>query len=415
MESWVNINVTQNYSIANFYQYHCLNWKILTKQRDEIKYLFEVIAPILWAFGTAGNIIGLIVSFSESPYPAVILTRIYYSVGVLNCAVMLLYPIMDLIGEFNDLPFFSRATWKHYIADYHFPIARALTHLSLGVYVIYILSQALAILYPFLFRNHFTTRRIVIIILIYYAYVQIWFYPIKYWFTVIEVKDTCGSDINSTRYVNKFMTTKELNSTSWKIYSIFRVFFTNFIPILSIIVFKLCLLKRKRKIMSQRYSFMTVSSTNQNHVIYGKTLTKFDNTFKSDIIHDGNVNNINNDELKFDRSLNRSKLRVPIEPINLYQINKIAKRRRDHHMDIRMLAIMTLQYIIFLLPATIFVMTIGYFILLTPKNINVILGISTFLEYLYISLTFYLNLIFNPNYRLVVKMGMKKLVSKILK
>ncbi|CAK9294596.1 unnamed protein product [Gordionus sp. m RMFG-2023] len=410
MKSWTNLTEAQTYSDVNFFQYNCLNRTILTKQREEIKYLFEVIAPILWAFGTAGNIIGLIVSFSESPYPAVILTRIYYVVGLLNCAVILLYPIVNLIGEFNNLKFFFQSTWKYYIADYHFPIARALIHLSLGVYVIYVLSQAIAILYPFVYRKYFTSRRIIIIILIYYAYVQIWFYPIRYWFTVVDVTDTCGSDINSTRYINKFMTTNELNSTSWRIYTIFRVCFTNFIPILSIMVFKICLLKRKRKIMSliQRYSFMTVSK-GQDIYRENKTSTKLDSTFKSDIIRDGNVNNINNDELKFDRSLNRSK-----QPINLYQINKIAKRRRDYNTDVRMLAIMTLQYIIFLLPATIFIMTLGYLTLPTPKNINIVLGISAFLEYLYISMTFYLNLIFNHHYRVVVKMGMKKLVSKIL-
>ncbi|CAK9294589.1 unnamed protein product, partial [Gordionus sp. m RMFG-2023] len=333
MNSWVNLNVSQTYPVFNFY-HDCLNRIILTKQQEQIKYLFEVIVVILWVFGTTGNIIGLMVAFDESPYPSVILTRIYYGVCLLNCLVMLLYPIMNLYGEFNNLPFFFRATWKHYIADYHFPIVRALIHLALGVYVIHILSQGIAILYPFLYRKYFTAHRIVIIILIYYAYVQIWFYPARYWLTVVEVTNICGSDINSS--IKIFMTTREINSTNWKIYSIVKECFTNYIPVLSILVLKLCLLKRKKKIMSriQGYSSMIASSTKKTNDYYRKikTLTKLDSIFKSKINRDGNVNNINN-EVEIDRSSNLSKLRVPVEPINLYQINKIAQRRRDYKMD----------------------------------------------------------------------------------
>ncbi|CAK9294597.1 unnamed protein product [Gordionus sp. m RMFG-2023] len=397
MEPLVQSNIARTYNSSDLDD--CTKLLILTKEQEAVKNVFQIISPILCMLGIVGNTMGLIVAFKEKHYPMAILTRAFYGVNMINCVIMILYPIMDLMGEFNRHQFWLGNSWQHYISDYHFPIAKALINQSLGIYVIFSLSQMIAISFPYFYRKYFTTSKIAILILTYYVYVQIWYYPTRYWFIVLRIENACGFDPNLTIYVRKLHKYKK---TAWMIYAILRECFTKIIPILSVIVFKLCLLKKKRKILQRiknrgNLGVTTKPSKRSESIVKSNKLSS--NILKPRICDRDNAKN--GDETKLSKRQSS------------HDTSKFTQKRRDYNMNIRMLAIILIQCILFLLPATIFVISVYSYEFLMLKNMELTFGICTFLEYLYISQTFYLNLIFNPEYRFKVQIIRKDFMGKI--
>ncbi|CAK9294598.1 unnamed protein product [Gordionus sp. m RMFG-2023] len=395
-------SVIKNHILRSDYlnntHYNCTMFLTFNRFQLRVKYLIEFSAPIFWFLGVSGNVLGFIVAFSEKPYPRVILTRSFYGVNIINCLLMILYPILDLIGEFNRAPFWEGTVWKHYLADYHFPIAKSLINLSLGIYVLFSLSQMFATMYPHVYRKYFTTTNIIVLIVTNYLYVQLWFFPARWWFLAVEVKNICGFIHSKPIYIRVFTTHQKRETEGWIAYGFLREIFTKLIPILSIIIFKLLLLKKKKTIMHR-----------VNRYRLANTLPQIMST----------EGNIKPGERNFRDLIIDQKVKVQVikttESLIENQTDRYTQKLKDFNMDLRTLAIITLQCIFFLLPTTIFLVTLDFYAAGTSANIEIGFIICTLLEYLYVALTFYLNIIFNPEYRHRVGMTMKDFWNKIEK
>ncbi|CAK9294613.1 unnamed protein product [Gordionus sp. m RMFG-2023] len=366
----------------------CIPWSIVNKGNRSLFMFFITVAPILCATGLFGNFLGLIFTFKERPHPNVTLTRALYMVNVFNCVFMLVYPILDLIGELKFLNFWIDISWNRYISDYHFPIAKSLVNFSFGIYATLALSQIIGTAFPFEYKIWFQPKNIVSMLVFLFIYVIVWCIPTKWWFDIDSRIKVCGVDPILTVYHNKicYPDTK-LEFFSWTVYEVTREIFTKFLPALAILIVKIWTNKKKKSLLIRRINRCSNLSSN----LLPQTSSKFLLCCRKSRVGDMSAHP-NNDtvEIQHPTSKNNTVTRNP----------RLHARLRDNEVENKMIAIIGVEFIVFLFPVSIFLICRNFLIhKVKDYDIDIAFAFCTLMEYLYISLTFYLNLLFNPKYR----------------
>ncbi|CAK9294603.1 unnamed protein product [Gordionus sp. m RMFG-2023] len=372
----------ENYS-ENFL---CIPWSVVHNDKKWLFMFFIAIAPIVWVLGLAGNSLGLKMALKEKYSPNVLLTQALYLVNILNCLVMLMYPILDLIGELKFAKFWMKIYWNKYMADYHFPMAKSLVSFSFGIYVILALSQLIGTAFPFKYKNWFRNKNIMYMLVFNLVYVVVWCIPIKWWFVIEARINVCGLDPFFIVYYYKFNHISKKQILSWTIYEVSREIFTKFIPVLTIFLVKFWTNKKNKSMLAQRINRSSISNLNQL-----PSSSKFPFFCRKSRVSDISIRPDKNIDR---RGFESSKMASTVQDPKLYA------RLKDYKAEKRMIAIMGVEFIVFLFPVSVFLIFRNFFIgKLMDHDIDIAFAICTILEYLYISLTFYLNLIFNPSYR----------------
>ncbi|CAK9294912.1 unnamed protein product [Gordionus sp. m RMFG-2023] len=233
------------------------------------------------------------------------------------------------------------------------------------------------------------------------------------------------------RYTGRFI------EKNWIAYGIARELFTRIFPFLAILFLRIGVIRKKKKILDWKKeltvtSVAGVSSTmeppeklpNQYSLNYkdkikrivknkinimkdtreskkatNSSCTDYSNNKEEGLVNKdiaGNAHSIHNP------NPNIYSLPNPTDQKNIPTSTMIIleEREREHKTNIIMLVILMLEFVIFLLPVSVFMMIFDFYLEdLQEKSVDFAFAICNLLEYLYVSLTFYLNLIFNRGFR----------------
>ncbi|CAK9294114.1 unnamed protein product [Gordionus sp. m RMFG-2023] len=421
---------------------NCTLYKNYKFRAKFLRYLLEDISIIVLIFGVIGNSLGLYFAMRDKiMYIRVYLTRVFYAVNLINYIFMSLYPVLDLLAEFHLIPFRSRRPWKVYLINYHFPIAKTLVNFSFGIYVIFAISQLIAIVFPHYYRSNFTLYKIKFMLSICFLYYLVWYIPSGWWFEIMIIRNICGFDPDRIVYSRVFADYESNEErVGWIIFGIFRETFTRFIPVAIILALNYFSLKQKKLTLNWRLRH-TISSSQESKSTYRNLsfkLSKFGDSLRFSetlatnaerTIPYGNIktakstieyNNSSNTKSKNIISDDKSKIdmnsryiqdntgmtdlskNMPLadDKADSLCLLKIKQRELEYKLSIRMLAILMFEFLVLLFPVSIYLMTVDFFSdLMSVQELEIIFAACTLLEYTYISLTFYLNMIFNPAYR----------------
>ncbi|CAK9293830.1 unnamed protein product [Gordionus sp. m RMFG-2023] len=411
--------------------------------------VFVYLAPILLILGIIGNALGLYCAMRDKKiYIRVYLTHVFHAVNLVNYIFMLLYPVITLIAEFRLVRFINHLPWNIYLVDCHFPIAKTLINFSFGIYVIFGISQMMAIAYPHYYKSHFTLQRIKIMLAICFLYYSAWYIPSAWWFHILKLNNICGLDPKIFLYIRIFASFTKTERREWTIFGIFREIFTRFIPIGALLLLNYISLKHKRLNIKWRANQVisnlqvTIPSNTNRAAISpefeksgGKELTVSSiklpelsksehnvslTTTPSNIIDmafiDRNRNKIA-DTIDITNSKTSSTMISKTDSKTALGQHKVKQMELEYRISIRMLAILMLEFLVFLLPVSIYLIIVDFFdYLVTAGESEIAFAGCTLMEYAYISSTFYLNMIFNPAYRQdVYKVFRKSKLGKFYK
>ncbi|CAK9294117.1 unnamed protein product [Gordionus sp. m RMFG-2023] len=412
------------------------------KRRAKIvSLLFEYSAFIILILGIIGNSLGLYCAMRDQiKYIRVYLTRVFHAANLVNYILLLLYPILEVMGEFHTLHFGYQLRWNIYMSKYHFTIAKTLVNFSFGIYVIFAVTQMTAIVYPHYYKNYFTHRKIRIMLIVCFLYYLAWCIPAAWWFEILKLTNICGSDPNLIIYTLRIEPNKsQTERIGWTILIILTEIFTRFLPVAVILVLNYFSLKRKKLKIKWRSNYILSSlqettSVNLNQAVILPEFEKnssnifIESREKRKKIFDSavdtgslfarhfNVAIKKPSDIGYDKSNDNQNLTSSISnTVNISNISKIGSKNDskmssqtqqkikqmelEYKISIRMLAILMLQFVVFLFPVSIYLITIEFFDYETSGESDMALAGCTLLEYAYISFSFYLNMIFNPAYR----------------
>ncbi|CAK9293829.1 unnamed protein product [Gordionus sp. m RMFG-2023] len=394
--------------------------------------VFVYVAPILLILGIIGNALGLYCAMRDKIiYIRVYLTRVFHAVNLVNYIFMLIYPVIMLIAKFHLVRFINQLPWNIYLVDYHFSIAKTLINFSFGIYVIFGISQMMAIAYPHYYKSHFTLRKIKIMIVICFLYYSAWYIPSAWWFQILKFNNVCGLDPQTFLYIRIFASFTKTERREWTIFGIFREIFTRFIPIGALLLLNYISLKHKRLKIRWRFdqvnsNLQVATSSNTNEAVI---FPEFERNSRKELTVDSikpeltksehNVSltttpsNINDialiDRIRkkivdtIDITNSKTSSRIISKPdfkTDSIGQRKVKQMELEYKISIRMLAILMLEFLVFLLPVSIYLILVDFFdYLVTAGESEIAFASCTLMEYAYISSTFYLNMIFNPAYR----------------
>ncbi|CAK9300748.1 unnamed protein product [Gordionus sp. m RMFG-2023] len=380
---------------------NCTSWKTHHVPRLYIRIVFNL---VIWTIGIIGNSIGLYAAWEDrSKYIRVSLMKAYYAINLINLCFMYLYPLLDGLAEYCLWKFWNRYTWKYYLSTLHFPLAKTFLNLSFSICVIFAFAQIIAISYPIYYREHFTTRKIKLMILGCFIYLLIWFLPSAWWFHVIKIVNIC--DPFFLLYSWKLVTFKTLREkNAWITYGLFREFMTKFLPLAIISIFNIWSLKRKKEFLKCKPDLKLTDGIEgiteiPNLLVNDEMVEKTaSSTSKVQIavinIADGIGNGIQRSiSLHCDSPTNTTQL------INIQEL-KIKLKLKEYKINKRMLLINMLEYLIFLFPVPLYMILVDFLESHTiSDHQEFVFSICTLVEYMYVSFTFYVNFLFNPGYR----------------
>ncbi|CAK9294115.1 unnamed protein product [Gordionus sp. m RMFG-2023] len=407
---------------------NCTIAKNLTNTAMVTRSVFQYLGPIMLILGVIGNSLGLYCAMNDKIiYIRVYLTRVFHAVNLVNYIFMFLYPVLDMIAEFHLVGFVSRFPWNLYMANYHFPMAKTLVNFSFGIYVIFGISQMTAITYPHFYKNHFTLHKIKIMLVVCFLYFFALYVPSGWWFDLLELRNICGFDSKLIIYTRVFATYTNKERKGWLIFGFFREVFTRFIPVASILVLNYFFLKNKKSNLTWRSKQIVSNLQESTSVTINRAVLLPEFGYKKRGLSDRNketseLSKVNSSIItggKYDVDKNNkctentleiskvvstkassSAYSKPDSKADLESRRKIKQRVLEYKLSIRMLAILFVEFLIFLFPVSIYLMVVDFFEnILTTEESNIVFAACTLLEYAYISLTFYLNMIFNPAYR----------------
>ncbi|CAK9294131.1 unnamed protein product [Gordionus sp. m RMFG-2023] len=435
LEDLVDTQKSFEIQMLNSSGLNCTHYNENLKYKTRVvRQFFQYLAPIILTLGIIGNSLGLYCAMKDNVmYIRVYLTRVFHAVNLFNAVFMLLYPILDMIGESYLLDFVNQLPWNLYLVKYHFSMAKTLLNFAFGIYVIFGISQMIAIVYPHYYKRFITLRRIKIMLAISFLYYLAWYIPSAWWFELLKFSNVCGLETKII-YTRIFASFTKMERTRWIIFGFFRETFTRFIPVAIILVLNFFSLKHKklklRWRLSHRVSNLPETSisnmargTNISAVVDGNIKNELrDNIFQiaepskleynvAPITNSSNIIPSKNSRVGCNsKFIQDSKLinNIPSRTDSQGQ-RKIMQRELEYKISIRMLAILMLEFLVFLFPVSIYLTTVDFFdYLLTTGESDIAFAGCTMLEYSYISLTFYLNMIFNPAYREDVIRVLKK-------
>ncbi|CAK9300767.1 unnamed protein product [Gordionus sp. m RMFG-2023] len=351
--------------------------------------------------GVIGNAMALYAAWKDkSKYVRVILMKTFYAINLVSLKFMLWYPLLRSFAKYWRWKFwYGGKALRHFLANIVFPLSRIFFNLSFNIYVLFAFLQIIAILYPIYYRQHFTMRRIKFMILGCFVYVLIWYLPTAWWFQVVKV-DICDMDFATYMfYPPNFLLLKiSWEKNAWITYALLREFLTKFLPVSMIFIFNIWSLKHKKKLLKYK-SNLKLLNQKPERVEMNSTLTL------PTVI---SVNNRANDSiktLKYDRTTS---------PPNLMDAQelKIKYKWTEYNINKRMVLINMLEYFFFLFPKPLYIL---YIHLMKPHILSdheeLAFSICTSMEYMYVILTFYLNLLFNPGYREEVVSLLRKSIN----
>ncbi|CAK9294601.1 unnamed protein product [Gordionus sp. m RMFG-2023] len=371
-----------NIGLANSSEnFSCIPLSVMYNNKKSLFWFFITIAPIVCVMGLLGNALGLKIALKEKFQPNVLLTRALYLANVFNCLIMLIYPILDLIGELKFLNFWFKISWNRYMADYHFPIAKSFVNFSFGIYVTLALSQLMGIAFPFKYKIWFRTKNIVYMLVFNFIYVVLWSIPFRWRFNTNSI-NVCG--VNPVYYYKFSDPDSKQALFSWTTYEVTREVFTKFIPALVILLFKVWTNKMRKLLLVHRINHS--SNASLNRLISSGRFPKF---CRKSRVSDMPINL----EFNMERQPESSRKAPVIQNPN------IQARLRDYEVENKLIGILGIEFIVFLFPVSIFLICRNYIPTGNDYEIDIAFAFCTLMEYLYISLTFYLNLAFNPRYR----------------
>ncbi|CAK9300766.1 unnamed protein product [Gordionus sp. m RMFG-2023] len=358
------------------------------KTFEKLEFYMMIFNLFMWVMGVIGNAMGLYAAWKdESKYVRVILMKTFYAINLVTLKFMLLYPLLASFAKYGQWKFWYGKALRHYLANIVFPLSRIFLNLSFNIYVLFAFAQIVAILYPLYYKQHFTIRGIKFMILGCFFYVLIWFLPSAWWFQVVKI-NICDMNFETFMlYPPNFLHHKiSWEVKAWITYGLLREFSTKFLPVSMIIIFNIWSLKHRKKLLKYK-SNLKLLNQKRERIEMNSNLT-----FQPTII---NVKVRVNDSIKtrkYDRTTSPPDLIVAEEL-------KIKFKWTEYNINKRMVLINMLEYFIFLFPKSLYLI---YIHSRKPHNISdyeeLVFNICTSLEYMYVILTFYLNLIFNPGY-----------------
>ncbi|CAK9300883.1 unnamed protein product [Gordionus sp. m RMFG-2023] len=353
----------------------------------------------IWIMGIIGNAMGLYAAWKdESKYVRVILMKTLYTINLVTMKFMLWYPLLGSFAKYRQWKFWYGKAFRHYLANIVFPLSSIFLNLSFNIYVLFAFVQIVAILYPLHYRQHFTMRGIKFMILGCFVYVLIWFLPTAWWFQLVNI-DICDMDFAAFMlYPPNFLPRKiSWEKNAWITYILLREFLTKFLPLSIIISFNIWSLKHRKKLLKYK-SNLKLLNQKRERVEMNSTL-KFQPTVISLKVRNSSIK-----ILKYDRT------KSPPDLID--QELKIKFKWTEYNINKRMVLIYMLEYFLFLFPKPLYLI---YIHSLKPHIISdheeLAFSICTSMEYVYVILTFYLNLLFNPGYREEVVSLLRKSVK----
>ncbi|CAK9303032.1 unnamed protein product [Gordionus sp. m RMFG-2023] len=392
----LNLSLPQpalDYKIVNSSgNFTCVPWSVVYKNNKSMFIFFITIAPIVFVMGLVGNSLGLKIAFREKSHPNVIVTRALYSANVINFVTMFIYPILDLIGELKFYKFWTKKPWNRYMANFHFPIAKSLVSFSFGIYVILALSQMIGTAFPVKYKMWFRTRNIMYMLMFNFIYVVLWFIPTRWLFEMQNRMNVCGVEPYLIVYYYKFCypdTKRE--RLLWTTYEAARVFFTKFLPALAILLVKIWTNRIHKSLLIKRI--------NRNLDVNSSNLLPPSNKFSGFYRNLKESDNSLSPEYRMAKSSEGES--QPSSSKNfIIRSPKLYTKLRDNKVENTLIGIIGIEFVVLLFPVSIFLIFRNFYInTMMDYDIDVALAVCTLVEYLYISLTFYLNLIFNPIYR----------------
>ncbi|CAK9294109.1 unnamed protein product, partial [Gordionus sp. m RMFG-2023] len=405
---------------------NCTVYKNIDPKLEHMKLIFEYLSIILWILGLFGNAIGLYVAMRDKIiYVRVYISRVFFTSNLINIICMLIFPIIEISPGYILFPFKGRLPWNVFLVYFHFPIAETLVSYSFSVYVIYAFCQMIAIMYPLHYKYHFTLKKIQWMLALTFFYSLAWYIPSAWWFEIVKRVNICGLDPNLVIYAQIFGSNKlKANRRVWIIFGMFREILTRFIPVTIIIISNYLTLKHKKSSLNWRKSNYRAqlpeipSPLNLNLTVVlsdskescqtpldtirtGHAKSKIFPVLESS--SNGYLGGINTLTELYPETLNSKILTATSKTItivdSLTQI-KIKQSILEYKRSKRMMAILILEFVVFLFPVSIYITTVDFYEhLLTTEELDIVFIVFTILEYAYISLNFYLNMIFNPTYR----------------
>ncbi|CAK9294126.1 unnamed protein product [Gordionus sp. m RMFG-2023] len=446
LENLIEYESNFRIAILNGTDLNCTLYRNLKYRNKVVRNLFVCIASIIIIFGIIGNSLGLYCAMKDKIiYIRVYLTRVFYSINLVNYIFMLIYPVLDIIAEFHLMPFRRGLNWNLYMVHYHLIMSQTLINFSFGIYVIFGISQMMAIVYPLYYRSHFNLYKIKIMLDICFLYNLVWYIPSIWWFDLLKLTNLCGFPPELIVYTRRFSLYKNRKErVGWILLGFLMEIFTKFLPVAIILVLNYLSLKHKKSTIKKKFNYaasnLQETSSNINKAVLlpefeknrdlildemgeknsGFILGELD-TNKNKASADNGIkvttpkikNNVMAITMPSDTTSDSKILHSRFIPYNmetsilktdtkkeLQILRKIKKSELEYKLSIRMLAILMFQFVVLLLPVSVYIMTTDFFDeLLTPSESEMLLAGCVLLQYVYISLTFYLNMMFNPAYR----------------
>ncbi|CAK9294124.1 unnamed protein product [Gordionus sp. m RMFG-2023] len=438
MTGLYNLNALINYEgnfeivVVNGSDINCTLYKNYKPRIIVMRLIFQYLGLIILISSVIGNSLGLYCAMKGKViYIRVYLTRVLHSVNLVNCIFMFLYPVLDMVTGYHLIPFRNQKSWNVYMVHYHFPLAKTFFNFSFGIYVIFAISQMIAIVYPHYYRRYFTLRKIKIMIMMCFLYYCAWYIPSAWWFELLTLKNICGFDSGFVIYSRIFATFKSsAQGVGWIVFGVFREFFTRFLPVGTILTLNYLSIQQKKIMLKLRLKnalsnlqkstadiinravvipeflkksafVFIITGVDKNLVDRGIMVKQPTNNYimqPSKIITERKcMNSSPKSNLRVSGSSNILKINSQLDSLDQ---GKIKQRELEYKISLRMLTILMIEFVVFLFPVSIFIIMVDF-----NKNqwttgeSEMALAGCTLLEYSYTSFAFYLNMIFNPAYR----------------
>ncbi|CAK9293812.1 unnamed protein product [Gordionus sp. m RMFG-2023] len=358
---------------------------------------------------------------------AVNLVNVIWSLGV---RLLEIFEIVRVIRIYTD-PKQDRSIssswvddypWNFYASKIHFPLTNPFITLGFLIYVLFFLSQMIAVKYPFSYKRIYTLKYLRIMIAICFIYGLVWYIPTFNWLKIVIIpicpyksrdniiqgfvkNDSHGIKFQKPQFPINLSNpilfySYRINQVDapifkelWVTYQVCRELFTKVFPFIAIIIFKMMALRRTNRL---------VTKTDYG-ISFTTTITVFDS-------YKGSPNTqveAQNDGQNYLGEMESKSIGIGIQESSRYQ-QKIMKERKQH---LRTMLILTIEFLVLLLPISIS-QILNDILLFKYRSKEILIWYTIFnmLEFVYISCTFYINFIFNPIYRSYVIMRFQRLL-----
>ncbi|CAK9301075.1 unnamed protein product [Gordionus sp. m RMFG-2023] len=367
---------------------------VLFDKRDIMTDVNLVTAYIILLLGIIGNSLAIGVNKSmsvrlknsnnpsaNSLYINKFILRCFFIFSLITVLTQVGSPLMKIHGDtLCCQTFWNSKSWNSYLANFHYPITKTLMAFSFLLYFIFFGVQMIAVKYPTCFNSLVTKRRVIWIMVICFVYCVIWYAPTFKWYYVTKVL-ICPNKLHRARFFeDNTMFYKGIRETSmtifiyayelhlpitrearhrWAAYETLRELCVNIIPFFALVAIKWIVVRNRRTTAT---AFKII-----NYVTPLRLNERVGNYFQ-------------------------------VTPRGAAANNIRRSKEREQHS--KTLIILSIEFVIFLLPASIMEIIIDHLVLhYNRRSVSHWYTFLNTLQYMYYSLTFYVNVCFNDVYR----------------